>query len=176
MILYWLAALTTGAIGGLSWCLYRDDPNKVQKGAGGRPGIASPPFGRTAVLLAQYVAPLVTVCCLLSNDLADGMVPKVLLLRFFNPGVAWLWAAACIGLPGFALFVAAKLALNSNYSPLYSSQLPDGLTAKGPYGYIRHPIYAANLAILTAGTIMTGTFPVPYHYMSGLIACASPCL
>ena len=161
MILYWVAALTTSVIGGLSWWLYGDDRDHIQKGAGGRPGIASPPLGRTAVLLAQYVAPLLIVCCLLSDSLANGMIPQVLLPRYFHPGVAWLWASACIGLPGFALFVAAKLALNTNYSPLYSSKIPGDLTATGPYQYIRHPIYTGNLALLTAGTTMTGTSPVP---------------
>ena len=139
MNLYWVAAFTTGVIGGLSWWLYGDDRDRFQKGAGGRPSIASPTLGRTAVLLAQYVAPLLIVCCLLSNSQADGMIPHVLLLRFFHPGVARLWASACIGLPGFALFVAAKLALNTNYSPLYSSKVPGDLTATGPYQYIRHP-------------------------------------
>ena len=113
------------------------------------------------MLLAQYVAPLLIVCCLLSDSLANGMIPQVLLPRYFHPGVAWLWASACIGLPGFALFVAAKLALNTNYSPLYSSKIPGDLTATGPYQYIRHPIYTGNLALLTAGTTMTGTSPVP---------------
>ena len=169
MNLYLVAAFTTGVIGGLSWWLYGDDRDQIQKGAGGRPGIASPPLGKTAVLLAQYVAPLLMMCCLLSDSLADGMIPQVLLLRFFHPGVAWLWASACIGLPGFALFVAAKLALNTNYSPLYSSKVPGDLTATGPYQYIRHPIYTGNLALLTAGTTMTGTFPVS-------CACVSDCL
>ena len=161
MNLYWVAALTTGVIGGLSWWLYGDDRDQIQKGAGGCPGIASPPLGRTAVFLAQYVAPLLIVCCLLSDSPADGMIPHVFMLRFFHPSVTWLWASACIGLPGFALFIAAKLALSTNYTPLYSSKVPGGLTATGPYQYIRHPIYTGNLALLTAGTVMTGAIPVP---------------
>lgn len=177
MLLYWLAASITGVIGGLSWWLYRDDRNTSQRGAETLPaGIASPSLGGTAVMLAQYVAPLITLCCLLSNTLADGIIPRVLLLRFFHPGVACLWASACIALPGFALFVAAKLSLSTNYSPLYSSQLPGGLTAEGPYRYIRHPIYAGNLAMLIALTVMTGTFLSHIIAMSRLIACGPLCL
>ena len=117
-------------------------------------GIAKPAFGEGAIALAQHATPIITAACAL--DHANEVLPAWVSLRAFTPGAVELWTSGLIGLAGFGLFVAAKQASSTNYSPLYNSKIPDDLVKTGPYSCIRHPIYTANLALLTAATGMSG--------------------
>ncbi|CAL8464815.1 g4350 [Coccomyxa elongata] len=151
--MYWLIVIGTIVVGGASWYLYREpatDGVCKQK-----VGIANPAFGRGIVFLAQYATPFITAACTL--DHANKVLPAWVSLRAFTPGTLELWASALFGLAAFGLFVAAKQALSTNYSPLYNSKIPDGVVKTGPYSCIRHPIYTANLALLTAATGMSGS-------------------
>lgn len=155
MDLFWLVAIGTTAVAGASWCLYRElvpDEELVEK-----PSIANPACGRGAVLLAQYLTPIITVTCALCH--VQGHTPAWVFLRIFTPGAAGLWASGLLGLSAFGLFAAAKRTLSTHYSPLYKSKVPEGLTTTGPYGVIRHPIYTANMTLLAAATLMTGSHP-----------------
>ena len=151
--LYWSVAIGATVVGGASWYLYREPA--ADEVCEQKVGIAKPAFERGVVFLAQYAAPVITAACAL--DPANEVLPAWASLRVFTPGPVELWASGLFGVAAFGLFVAAKQALSTNYSPLYNSKIPGGLVKSGPYSCIRHPIYTANLALLATATEMTGS-------------------
>ena len=58
---------------------------------------------------------------------------------------------------GLLLFFCSKLALGQSYSPCYAASVPTALKCHGPYSLIRHPIYSANLILLSAGVLISGS-------------------
>ena len=62
-----------------------------------------------------------------------------------------------LALAGFGLFVHAKRMLGREYAPCYDAHMPARIVVEGVYGYVRHPIYTANLATLTGLTLATGS-------------------
>lgn len=65
---------------------------------------------------------------------------------------------------GISLFVWAKKSLGQNYSPCFDSYVPQGITSNGPYKWVRHPIYSANIALLIGIFLTTG------HVLNGINA------
>lgn len=59
-------------------------------------------------------------------------------------------AALVASVMAAATFVGAKSALGSEYSPCFDAFMPVRLVERGPYRWIRHPIYTANVALLLA--------------------------
>ena len=53
-------------------------------------------------------------------------------------------------------FVWAKVRLGAEYSPCFDSFAANRLIDTGPYAYVRHPIYVANLAWLLGAFLATG--------------------
>ena len=51
----------------------------------------------------------------------------------------------------------ALLALGGNYSPCYDSYWPKDITKGGPYQFVRHPIYLANILASVGGAILSGS-------------------
>lgn len=64
---------------------------------------------------------------------------------------------AVLALLGLALFVWSKLTLGDNYSPCFDAFLPKDIVQRGPYRLIRHPIYTANIVLLTGLFLASGT-------------------
>ena len=56
-----------------------------------------------------------------------------------------------------SLFVASKRSLGDNYSPCFDAYSPPTVVRSGPYRRIRHPIYTANVALLLAFFLATGS-------------------
>jgi protein-S-isoprenylcysteine O-methyltransferase Ste14 len=54
-------------------------------------------------------------------------------------------------------FVRTKAIPGAQYSPCFDASLPDTIIQDGPYACIRHPIYTANIALLVAMFLATGT-------------------
>jgi protein-S-isoprenylcysteine O-methyltransferase Ste14 len=54
---------------------------------------------------------------------------------------------------GLILFLFAMGNLGRQYSPGHAAHLPTKIVTAGPYRYIRHPVYAANL-LMTAGVFL----------------------
>ncbi|MEM7406358.1 MAG: isoprenylcysteine carboxylmethyltransferase family protein [Pseudomonadota bacterium] len=55
------------------------------------------------------------------------------------------------------MFVSAKRALGQNYSPCFDAYLPSAVVQNGLYGRIRHPIYTANILLLAALFVASGS-------------------
>ena len=56
-----------------------------------------------------------------------------------------------------ALFAWAKVQLGAQFSPCFDSLVANRLIDTGPYAYVRHPLYVANLAWLLGAFLATGS-------------------
>lgn len=74
-----------------------------------------------------------------------------------RPPVTVFWAGLAMAAGGFALFRHARRTLGREYAPCYDAHLPTRIVVDGAYRYIRHPIYTANLVMLTGLTLATGS-------------------
>jgi protein-S-isoprenylcysteine O-methyltransferase Ste14 len=79
-----------------------------------------------------------------------------LLFKLFDNDSARLSGVAMAGL-GLAIFVWSKLAIVNSYSPCYDSFVPHNIVERGPYRYVRHPIYSGNLLFLAGLFIASGS-------------------
>jgi protein-S-isoprenylcysteine O-methyltransferase Ste14 len=55
------------------------------------------------------------------------------------------------------LYVKALSRLGDNYSPCFDSHRPNRIVTRGPYRYIRHPIYLANILQGVGYTLASGS-------------------
>jgi len=78
-----------------------------------------------------------------------------LTLSLFH-SLATLYLGAWISVVGIVLFIGAKTALGQNYSHCSQMLLPKDVVTEGIYGYIRHPIYTANLIMIFGLFVATG--------------------
>lgn len=80
---------------------------------------------------------------------------KLLLLvyqddRFRAAGMIVLIAATLLYIPSMKF-------LGDNYSPFFDSHLPFRIVTQGPYRYIRHPVYLANILLSAGYTIASSS-------------------
>ncbi|MEM7253652.1 MAG: isoprenylcysteine carboxylmethyltransferase family protein [Pseudomonadota bacterium] len=73
--------------------------------------------------------------------------------------VIGLLAALC----ACAYFVWAKRSLGDEYSPCFDAYTPFALVTKGPYARVRHPIYTANIALLGALFMASGSLWLAFN-------------
>jgi protein-S-isoprenylcysteine O-methyltransferase Ste14 len=66
-------------------------------------------------------------------------------------------AGSLLALTGSGLAWWAKRSLGASYSPCYASVVPPRLIALGPYRWVRHPLYSANLLTLVGLFFATGS-------------------
>ena len=116
--------------------------------------IPAPAGAKSVICLAQFVVPL---ACALSVLRPEEPILAACLLRAYRPCAATTAAAVAVGGAGWLLFAVAKLTLGQSFTPCYASAVPAVLKVKGPYPWIRHPIYTANLALLLAAALMSGS-------------------
>jgi len=55
------------------------------------------------------------------------------------------------------LYVSSLRCLGDNYSPFFDSYLPLRIVTNGPYKYVRHPIYLANILLATGFFLASGS-------------------
>ena len=58
------------------------------------------------------------------------------------------------------LYVRSMSSLGDNYSPCFDAHLPHRIVTQGPYRYIRHPIYLANVLQGVGYTLASGSLLV----------------
>ena len=116
--------------------------------------IPAPRGARAVILAAQFMVPL---ACALAVLKPEEPVVAACLLRAYRPCAATTAAAVAVGGAGWLLFAVAKLTLGQSFTPCYASAVPAVLKVKGPYAWIRHPIYTANLALLLAAALLSGS-------------------
>jgi protein-S-isoprenylcysteine O-methyltransferase Ste14 len=71
--------------------------------------------------------------------------------------VMWNYIGIAISTIAITLFVSAKMAIGEQYSPCFDSYVPTDVIREGLYKYVRHPIYMANILLLTGMVIATGS-------------------
>lgn len=78
---------------------------------------------------------------------ASVWIEHVALLRIHASTVvaAVGWGAVALGL---GLVVWARRTLGRHYSPCFDALVPQDVVRTGPYRYVRHPIYTANLLLV----------------------------
>ena len=67
------------------------------------------------------------------------------------------WIGLIIAGFGLCLFLAAMKTLDDQYTPAHIARTPRHLVVTGPYRFIRHPVYAANLAIMAGMFLLSGS-------------------
>jgi protein-S-isoprenylcysteine O-methyltransferase Ste14 len=69
--------------------------------------------------------------------------------------LTYLGVAICV--VAGAIFIWAKVRLGGQFSPCCDSLVANRLIDTGPYAYVRHPIYSANLAWQLGALLATGS-------------------
>jgi protein-S-isoprenylcysteine O-methyltransferase Ste14 len=70
--------------------------------------------------------------------------------KLYSPAKALLWTALGISVCGMALALASIATLRANFSIVPEAR---ELVVSGPYRFVRHPVYLAELTITTGGVI-----------------------
>lgn len=89
----------------------------------------------------------------------------ILLLNYSSPSLLQLWkpqtysilVGTNISVLGLALFIWSIRHINTQYSPCYDAKMPSTIIKTGPYRLIRHPIYSANVLLLSGGFVALGS-------------------
>jgi protein-S-isoprenylcysteine O-methyltransferase Ste14 len=83
---------------------------------------------------------------------------------FKIPRPGWLsLSGSVLTLTSLVIFLHAKRILGHAYSPCFDSFVPQRLVMVGIYRYVRHPIYTANLALLTGIFLTSGSLWVAFN-------------
>ena len=115
--------------------------------------IQAPTGAFVVIFIAYCMGPLIALSVAYpGNDLVTYA-----LLRVYRPGGAISGLGVAMAAAGLALFLCSKIALGQSYSPCYAASVPTALKCHGPYSLIRHPIYTANLTLLSAGVLVSGS-------------------
>ncbi|MCC6228317.1 MAG: isoprenylcysteine carboxylmethyltransferase family protein [Phycisphaerales bacterium] len=137
MLLNVLGVLTIAAVVTVSAAHYKHKGRGYARGKHVR--IATPRWFRAVYRYVQATTVVIGSISLLFSH------PALLLW----PAPAWLRVTGMVNaLLGLAVFVWAKRVLADAYSPCFDSFVPAKFVQIGPYRYVRHPIYTANLFIL----------------------------
>ncbi len=95
---------------------------------------------------------------------ASTLVVTLLSLNYEYPWLlifhrSWEWRLIGLIVAGLALtlFIWAMRTLAEQYTPCHVARVPNRLVERGPYRFIRHPVYAANLWLLSAMVLVSGS-------------------
>lgn len=78
-------------------------------------------------------------------------IPEVF---FFNPIIASIGVLLCAG--GITLAIWARAVLGKEWGMPMTDRIKPTLVTKGPYAYIRHPIYSGFIIALAGTTLVNG--------------------
>ena len=108
----------------------------------------------------RYVVPLLIGGYLLfkGNRLPDPLNHRV--IPHFE-ALAWVGLVLCVA--GLAFCLWARFTLGRNWSGVVTLKGGHELITRGPYGWVRHPIYTGLLAMLVATLLVLG-------HIAGIIA------
>jgi protein-S-isoprenylcysteine O-methyltransferase len=70
---------------------------------------------------------------------------------------AFFWGGMAIAGCGVGLFVWAMLSLDRQFSPCCDAYVPEQIVRHGPYRYVRHPIYTANMILMSGLLLAVGS-------------------
>jgi protein-S-isoprenylcysteine O-methyltransferase Ste14 len=92
------------------------------------------------------------------DALLDGE-PEGILVRLGLVPTVLRWAAAMLAVPAFALTVRCWLAMGSSWSMAITPRKQTELLTRGPFGLVRHPIYALSLMLMTCTMVAVANLP-----------------
>jgi protein-S-isoprenylcysteine O-methyltransferase Ste14 len=73
-----------------------------------------------------------------------------------SPAIAWVAVGLCVA--GLAFSIWARLTLGRNWSGTVTLKEGHELIVRGPYRFVRHPIYTGLLVMIVATTVAFGHF------------------
>lgn len=127
-----------------AWVLKYGTVRKARRYSEGREAVARDERFR---VVGKAIFVVMNLATLASFWTSSGAI--VLLWRDDNLRLAGLFLLICATL----LYIPSMKYLGDNYSPFFDSFLPFRIVTKGPYRYVRHPVYLANI-LLAAGYLM----------------------
>jgi protein-S-isoprenylcysteine O-methyltransferase Ste14 len=155
-----LAVTTILLVGIISTLAYRRRNQFSEGGLATQPSHGLPSF--------RYIYRYVQVSTFVAS-LGSCLTTWPIFLTIARPD--WIIVVGVVtALASLILFLMAIWALGDCYSPCYASRLPDALVSGGPYRWIRHPIYTANVGILTGLFAVTGSAAVGLNAVL-LVSC-----
>lgn len=99
----------------------------------------------------RYWMLLVIACLLL---IYGRQMPYPLNLRLIPPATPIAWTAAALCIAGLLLAVWARVILGRNWSGMVTLKEGHELVDRGPYRFVRHPIYTGILAMFLATALV----------------------
>ena len=142
----WIAALLVVAGAGLIGYFYHYRPKKHE------PGERDPIPSWSAYWIIDWYLKVSTLAVSLGAAFSNHPV----LFRLYDSSVS-LWSGLAIAGVALLLFGSAMWHLDAQYTPAHDSHLPSEIITTGPYRYIRHPIYTANLLLVSGMAVATGS-------------------
>ena len=83
----------------------------------------------------------------------------------FHDNINYLFFGISLSSISMALFISAKISLGKNYSPCFSQRTPSNITSNGLYKYVRHPIYTANVLLLSGTLIISCSYLIIFNIL-----------
>ena len=142
----WISAVMVVAGAGWIGYFYHYRPRKHDHGD--RDRIPSwPAYG-----IIDWYLKVSTLAVLLAAIFSDHPA----LARLYDSPLLFYIGLAVAGL-ALGLFGSAMRHLDAQYTPAHDSHLPSDVVTTGPYRYIRHPVYTANLLLMSGLFVATGS-------------------
>lgn len=110
-------------------------------------------YRETQIRRLRYWVLLVVACLLL---IYGRKLPYALSFRIIPHATAIAWAAAAFCVVGLALAVWARVTLGRNWSGVVTLKEGHELVERGPYRFVRHPIYTGILTMFFATALARG--------------------
>src|SRR5947209_8738527 len=101
----------------------------------------------------RYVIPLLLGAFLLAKG---GPLPDPLSHRLVPHLEAFAWTAMVLCVAGLVLCIWARFTLGRNWSGVVTLKGGHELITRGPYAWVRHPIYAGLLSMFAATVLVLG--------------------
>ena len=118
--------------------------------------------------LALSVVLLVAVACVFML-LGSGSVPETVNPVLWNGSLPVALCADIVAAAGLSLLIWARRALGTNWSATARKNGESELVTRGPYAYVRHPIYTGFI------TLVLGT-AAAYGHLVGLLILVMCCV
>jgi protein-S-isoprenylcysteine O-methyltransferase Ste14 len=75
----------------------------------------------------------------------------------FPRGLFAFWSGVGLMTAAEVGFIWSIVSLGKQYSPCYDAHIPARVVRHGPYAWVRHPIYTANLLLIVGVALASGT-------------------